>query len=153
MATRRQMIERLKRVSAELTQLKADLKGSWGKDDAKGLQQLARDLGLQEMTLVSQLQCKFPMTMCGYVGEDEEDVEQNEHGTVWKITHWLGCPKLDSKTPRPKDAIRYDPLADITQVLELNKGKYLKITIQALDIGERPKCEKCKERFVCLTTV
>ena len=53
---------------------------------------------------------------------------------------------------RWKNYVAYDKFKDITEILQHNTGRFLKVTIEAIPIGETKTCVKCDERFQCLTT-
>ncbi len=43
--------------------------------------------------------------------------------------------------------VRYDPLGDITEFLNANKGKRIRITIETMD----NRCNDCINRYSCWT--
>lgn len=110
------------------------------------------DLRVKRLCLISQLSAALPLTMEGYLGEDCEEVGRDEHGSIRQVYHYLGCPSFSTSSAFNYGRIQCDDLKDITNILQNNIGKYLRITIEAIEIGERAECEHCNERFKCLTT-
>jgi hypothetical protein len=99
----------------------------------------------QEEKLYAKINSALPIIVEGYL--DEDDAEEDG---IREIYHYVGCPDLNSH--RVLQSIRYDRLQDITDILLQNTGKYIRVTIEAIDIGNRDKCETCCDRFRCLTT-
>ena len=83
--------------------------------------------------------------MEGYLDDDEEELDRDEHGITVERRFFLGCPKP------PKGVILYDVNRDIADILESNYGKYVKITIETVDHLDDRLCKDCKDRFICLT--
>jgi len=99
---------------------------------------------------------KLPITIEGYLGNDNQEVDRDEYGRIVENFYYLGCPNLDSEHKlgwygQPR--FIYDVEKDITDILQNNLGKYIRITIEAVEIGGRAECEVCKRRFECLTKI
>ncbi len=113
-------------------------------------QQTKSQLMREKVCLESRLDKVLPITFEGFLGEDEEQVDQNEHGIVNEVYHWLGCPSLDEG--KWQKSITYNRQQDITEILKANSGRLLRVTIEAVEIGDGEKCPTCTKRFQCLTT-
>ena len=117
-----------------------------------------RQTKIRKFCVEGQIATNLPIEIEGFLGEDTGDeVDRDEHGTIREIYYYLGCPafpKEDSKVKRYwcYGTVGYDMLKDLTEILKMNTGKFLKITIEAIPLGESENCEKCNKRFQCLTT-
>lgn len=104
----------------------------------------------EALCLKSQALAVLPIQIEGFLGEDDEEVDHDEHGRVMEIVRWLGCPNLNSKAYYP--TVAYEFQNDISEIFKLNAGKYLRITIEAIDVKDRSKCDTCLDKFKCYTT-
>ncbi len=88
----------------------------------------------------------------GFLGCDAEEVDRDEHGRIIENYYYLGCPNFKSESilRRPPKVV-YDRSKDISDLLQHHLGKYVKITIEAVDFGENEKCNTCTDRFKCFT--
>ncbi len=115
-----------------------------------------KDSKLERWSLENKLDGTLPIIIDGDLGEDQEQVNQDKYGREDEIYHYLGCPNTTIKRKYPNSfpitchGIEYDRSQDITAILKANKKKYLRITIEELDI-EDSKCNTCDKRFICLT--
>ena len=107
---------------------------------------------LQKFCIESQIANTLPIMIEGYVGEDNNEVEQNEHGIVQEVYHYLGCPVFPQENSRHYGALLYDKFKDLTDIFRNNTGKFLRVSIEEIPLGEGEDCGKCKNRFKCLTT-
>jgi len=116
----------------------------------KELQEAYNILRRKALCLKSQAQAVLPVQIEGFLGEEVEEVDHDEHGRTMEIGWWLGCPNVNRETYfSPK--LQYSFENDISEILKLNAGKYLRVTIEAIDVGSRGKCETCPDRFKCYT--
>jgi len=146
---RQEIINEIRHIEQESDNVRSLLcKGQDSKQ--RQLYQKSYDLRIKRLCLISQLSAALPLTIEGYLGEDEEEVDRDEHGSVRQINYFLGCPSFSKGFNYGK--IQCDDLKNITNILQNNVGKYLRITIEAVEVGERAECEHCNERFKCLTT-
>jgi len=117
-----------------------------------------RQVKIKKMCVESQIATTLPIEVEGFLGEDlSDEVDRDERGTIREIYYYLGCPifpKEDSEVKKywRSGTIGYDRFKDLTEILKYNTGKFLKITIETIPLGEGEACAKCDERFRCLTT-
>ena len=116
------------------------------------IKQQLKSLKLEKLGLESHIATDLPITIEGYIGEDEEQVDQDEHGTVNEVYHYLGCPVFPTDRPRHYGTVRYDKFRDLTEIFKMNTGKYVKVSVEEIPLGEGEDCGKCENRFKCLTT-
>ncbi len=109
-------------------------------------------LKLEKLGVESHLATDLPISIEGYVGEDEEQVDQDEHGYRMEIYHYLGCPVFPTNHNRHYGTVRYNKFQDLTEIFKMNTGKYVKVTVEEIPLGEGGNCGKCDNRFKCLTT-
>jgi len=98
------------------------------------LQNARNKLKQKKMGLECKLDAMLPVTIEGFLGQDEEQVDQNEHGTVNEIYYFLGCPNLEETRWREK--VKYDRQQDISEILKANEGKLMRVTIEAVELGD-----------------
>lgn len=110
-----------------------------------------KKIKIRKLCLESQVATTLPIQIEGYVGEDSEQVDQDEHGTVQELYHYLGCPIFPTDHPRHYGTVGYDKFKDLTDIMKHNTGKFLRITIKEIPLGEGEDCDKCVNRFKCLT--
>ena len=114
--------------------------------------ELLRQIKVKKLCVESQIASSLPVELVGYLGEDIEEVDQDEHGTVNAVYYYLGCPIFPNERQRHYGTVGYDKLRDVTEVLQHNIGRFLKVTIEAVPLGETKECAECDKRFQCLTT-
>ncbi len=100
----------------------------------------------------SQLATGLPLTIEGYVGEDEEEVDHDEHGRIMEVFHYLGCPVFPTEHNRHYGVVQYDKFKDLTEIFKMHAGKFIKVSIEEVPLGEGNHCGNCDNRFKCLTT-
>jgi len=154
---RQKAIETLKEMQTEIDALEKELSNlgvikNGQIDLVQEPRERLRKLKVNKLCAESQIVAMLPVELMGFVGEDEDEVDQDEHGRVMEIYHYLGCPVFPTDRPRHYGTVAYSKFQDITEILKLNTGKFLKITIEAIPMGETEECAKCDKRFQCLTT-
>jgi hypothetical protein len=152
MNTRQELIDLIaqtkKRASEEYTRAKALTPASKERANAYTTWiNLNREAG----RLTDELVKILPVTFEGYLGVDDEEVDRDEHGSIRETLHYVGCPNLKDPNSRAYGIVDCDG-DTITEVLKANAGKFVRITIETVDIDCRKKCENCQERFKCFTT-
>lgn len=106
---------------------------------------------LKKLCVENQLSSNLPIVIEGFLGgEVTEEVERDERGSIRETYYYLGCPNLTQNIYQPN--IMYNKFGDVTEILQHNTGKFLKVTIEAVPLGESETCAKCDKRFQCLTT-
>ena len=154
---RQKAIELLKEMQTEIATLEKEL-AKLGTikngqiDMVQEPRERLRQIKIKKLSVESQIISSLPVELVGYVGEDEDEVDHDEHGRVMEIYHYLGCPVFPTDHPRHYGTVQYNKFQDITEILKGNTGKFLKITIEAAPLGETEDCMKCENRFKCLTT-
>lgn len=112
-----------------------------------------KQIKIKKMCVESQIATSLPIQIEGFLGEDVGDeVDRDEHGSIREIYHYLGCPIFPNGHPRHYGTVGYDRFKDLTEILQHNTGRFLRVTIEAVPLGETDNCEKCNKRFQCLTT-
>ena len=152
---RQRAIESLNEMQAEIKAIEQELKNLKDNDTIKSLVEVReqlRQIKIKKLCAESQIISSLPVELVGYVGEDEDEVDQDERGRVMEIYHYLGCPVFPTDRPRHYGTVQYNKFQDITEILKQNIGSFLKVTIEAIPIGETENCGKCNNRFRCLTT-
>lgn len=115
--------------------------------------QRLKQVKIKKLCVESQIATSLPIEVEGFLGEDVGDeVDRDEHGTIREIYHYLGCPIFPNEHPRHYGTVGYDRFKDLTEILQHNTGRFLRVTIEAIPLGETENCEKCDKRFKCLTT-
>ena len=115
--------------------------------------QRLKQVKIKKLCVESQIATSLPIAVEGFLGEDVGDeVDRDEHGTIRELYYYLGCPIFPNEHPRHYGTIGYDRFKDLTEILQHNTGRFLKVTIEAIPLGETENCEKCDKRFKCLTT-
>jgi len=150
--SRQKAIELLNEMQIEIKAIEGQISDGSAKNlYAKEREQL-RQIKIKKLCAESQIIASLPVEIEGFVGEDEDEVDHDEHGRVMELYHYLGCPIFPTNHPRHYGVVGYDKFQDITEILKQNTGKLLKVTIEAIPLGETEKCAKCDKRFKCLTT-
>jgi hypothetical protein len=126
--------------------LKNQLKGK----EYDMLRESRKEARIEQMKVEYKLDQTLPIVIEGFLGEDEQQVDENEHGIVNELYHYLGCPNIDPKKPF-SNKVLYDRLRDITEILKANDTKFLRVTIEAIELGSGENCPTCEKRFQCLT--
>lgn len=155
---RQKAIKMLNEIQAEIEVIEKPI--LWG--SAKNLfsieiEQL-KQIKIKKLCVESQITSSLPIELIGYLGEDVGDeIDRDEHGSIRERRLYLGCPSFPKESSKVKaywhyGTIGYDKFRDITEVLQHNVGRFLKITIEAVSLGETENCMKCDKRFKCLTT-
>ncbi|MDD2730935.1 MAG: hypothetical protein PHW33_02300 [Candidatus Portnoybacteria bacterium] len=116
------------------------------------IKQQLKNLKLEKLGLESHIATDLPITIEGYVGEDEEQVDQDEHGVVNEVYHYLGCPVFPKEHNRHYGTVQYDKFRDLTEIFKMNTGKYIRVSVEEVPLGDGESCGKCENRFKCLTT-
>ena len=111
-----------------------------------------RALKLEKLGVESHIATDLPITIEGYIGEDEEQVDQDEHGVVNEVYHYLGCPVFPKEHNRHYGTVQYDKFRDLTEIFKMNTGKYIRVSVEEVPLGDGESCGKCENRFKCLTT-
>jgi len=155
--SRQKAIELLREMETEIATLEKELSSlgvikNGQVDMVSEPRERLRQIKLKKLCAESQIISSLPVEFVGYVGEDEDEVDQDERGRVMEIYHYLGCPVFPTDRPRHYGTVQYDKFKDITEILKHNTGKFLKVTIEAIPLGETEDCVKCDNRFKCLTT-
>ncbi len=105
-----------------------------------------------------QHEVTLPITVEGFVESYRDVIDETERGLIMEVVTYLGCPIFDLKPAPPgwsrlrPGNVTYNMSNDISHILAENHGRYLRITIEAIGIGDGAECEECSERFKCLTT-
>ena len=155
--TRHRAIELLAEMQAEITALEKVVEKlgtikNGQIDLVQEPRERLRQIKIKKLCVESQIIATLPVEIEGFVGEDEDEVDQDERGRVMEIYHYLGCPVFPTDHPRHYGTVGYNKFQDITEILKQNTGKFLRVTIEALPLGETEECAKCDKRFQCLTT-
>lgn len=116
------------------------------------LKEQLRQVKIKKLCIESHIASDLPIKIEGFLSEDEDEVDRDEHGRTVEIYHYLGCPVFPTDRPRHYGTVGYNKFQDITEILKQNTGKFLRVTIEAIPIGETKNCAKCDKRFQCLTT-
>ncbi len=111
-----------------------------------------RDIKRKKLAIESHVASELPVVLEGYVGEDEEQVDQTEVGVVNEVYHYLGCPVFPTEHNRHYGTIKYDKFRDLTEIFKMNTGKFIRVIIEEIPLGEGQNCGTCENRFKCLTT-
>lgn len=110
------------------------------------------------MTRKIQHEVELPVVVEGFVETYKDVIDETERGLIRELVTYLGCPIFDLKPAPPgwrrlrPGNVTYDMRNDISHILSENHGRFLRITVEAIGIGNGAECDACKERFKCLTT-
>ena len=150
--SRQKAIELLNEMQIEIKALEGQISDGSAKNLYANEREQLRQIKIRKVCVESQIISSLPVELVGYVGEDEDEVDQDERGRVMEIYHYLGCPVFPTDRPRHYGTVQYNKFQDITEILKQNTGQFLKVTIEAVPLGEMENCGKCNNRFRCLTT-
>jgi len=155
--TRQKAIELINEMHIEITALEKELSKlgtikNGQVDLVQEPRERLRQIKIKKLCAESQIIATLPVEIEGFVGEDEDEVDSDERGRLMEIYHYLGCPMFPKDDSRHYGMIIYNKFQDITEILKHNTGKFLRVTIEAIPLGETEICMKCDKRFKCLTT-
>jgi len=151
--SKKEAIKILKEMQIELKMIEfkiatIPMQSEYGKEIRNQLSQIKIEKLHIEQKIISSL----PTELVGFLGEDEDEVDQDERGRTMEIYHYLGCPMFTTKKSYNYGTVVYNKFQDITEILKQHTGEFLKVTIEAIPIGSTKTCAKCNNKFRCLTT-
>lgn len=150
---RQRAIELLNEMQIAIQVIEKQISSGSAKNLYDGEREQLRQIKIKKLCVESQIASSLPIELVGYLGEDVGDeIDYDEHGSIREFYHYLGCPIFPNEHNRHYGTIGYDKFRDITEILQHNIGRFLKITIEAIPLGETENCMKCTNRFKCLTT-
>jgi hypothetical protein len=85
----------------------------------------------RQKEILSQLYNILPITLVGIARKSSGEEEEY---------HYLSCPDQNN-------VVNYNPLTDLTEYLNANIGRRLRITIEVME----NECDDCELRFKCWT--
>jgi len=150
--TREQTIKLRNEMQIEIKAIEGQISDGSAKNLYVEEREQLRQIKIKKLCVESQLVASLPIEIEGFLAEDVGDaVDRDEHGTIREIFQYLGCPNFNSKHPG-MSRIAYDEFRDVSEILKHNTERFLRITIEAIPLGESENCAKCDNRFRCLTT-
>jgi len=151
--TRQQIIQMLTEIQTEIKVLESKVATIPSPSEfGTKIRERLKQVKMKKMCVESQIATSLPIEIEGFLAEDVGDVvDRDEHGTIREIFQYLGCPNFNSKHPG-MSRIAYDEFRDVSEILKHNTERFLRITIEAIPLGESENCAKCDNRFRCLTT-
>lgn len=153
MNIREYYIRTLNEIQTDIDAIKQKLQplGNGWQGEVAAAKERLKQVRIKKLCVESQIATNLPIEIEGFLGDDvSEEVERDEHGTIREVYYYLGCPNLARSIYQPN--ILYNKFKDLTEILQHNTGKFLRVTIEAIPIGESENCTKCDKRFQCLTT-
>jgi len=137
-----------------ITEIEGDIRAIEQKLGTPGLitdtREQLRKIKIKKLCVESQIATSLPIEIEGFLGEDSEEVDHDERGIIRDNVYYLGCPNFGMG--RLHNYVVYDRFKDLTEILQHNTGRFLRVTIEAIPLGEMEACAKCDNRFKCLTT-